>query len=268
MKKLIFLYLVLKMIIIFCFMVMYSCSSLILYDEKKILNSPYISQDLKTFNLIFLNFILNFCTVITRGFFLSFSAYFCYVCYCIKLFSLEFVSQLKVLIRQQDYQNIFRMYEAILETMSFAENFLSFPIFLRVLTNMVGLFWLGYSFAFIPNKDYPTYAFTVLGMFQNFMHLLIILFSASTVNEIVATVRRSILSLPAFFPRHYQQLKMQVEQRFNRKVSLTLWKIYRIDRSVFISVVGTLLTYGFLLGTQVSVQTSNESSFTICNCSS
>ncbi|GIZ04642.1 hypothetical protein CEXT_164861 [Caerostris extrusa] len=42
------------------------------------------------------------------------------------------------------------------------------------------------------------------------------------------------------------------------QTALTLWKIYRIDKSLLISAIGTLISYGILVGTLGSVQNSNN----------
>ncbi|GBN42939.1 hypothetical protein AVEN_116640-1 [Araneus ventricosus] len=72
--------------------------------------------------------------------------------------------------------------------------------------------------------------------------------SASAANKAALIARDIVISLPGWFPESYQELKLLIRQKYKKKVSLTLWKLYKIDNSLLISALGTLVTYGFLMG--------------------
>ncbi|GIY10949.1 uncharacterized protein CEXT_219861 [Caerostris extrusa] len=99
-----------------------------------------------------------------------------------------------------------------------------------------------------------------MGFVQYSVLLLITLTPAAAANQAAAKARELVLSLPAWFPKRYSIINMHVRRKFMHKTALTLWKIYRIDKSLLISAIGTLISYGILLGTLGSVQNSNNDS--------
>ncbi|GIY91005.1 uncharacterized protein CDAR_550201 [Caerostris darwini] len=83
----------------------------------------------------------------------------------------------------------------------------------------------------------------------------------AAVNRIAEVAKDVIISCPGWYPNHYNEVKACVRTRFKQKKSaLTLWKIYNIDKSLLISAVGSLVTYGILIGTLGTVQHSVEES--------
>ncbi|GIY12630.1 hypothetical protein CDAR_104211 [Caerostris darwini] len=120
------------------------------------------------------------------------------------------------------------------------------------------LFWYGYTFAFLPNNNNMLGIFISMGLVQYFVLLMMILPSAAVANQAAATAREIVLSLPGWFPKRYNIVKLLVCRSFMHKTALTLWDIYRIDKSLLISAIGTLITYGILLGTLGSVKSSNN----------
>ncbi|GFT36404.1 uncharacterized protein NPIL_327271 [Nephila pilipes] len=123
---------------------------------------------------------------------------------------------------------------------------------------MTGLFWSAFSFAFSVGNDYLINICTLSGIVHYAMSLLLILFPAAVSNEASIRAHDIVRSLPSYIREHYKELKMSIRRRFKRNTSLTLWKIYIIDKSLLISVLGTLLTYGILFGTLGSVQFSKD----------
>ncbi|GFR16030.1 uncharacterized protein TNCT_440011 [Trichonephila clavata] len=73
---------------------------------------------------------------------------------------------------------------------------------------------------------------------------------ASSANKAGKDARDIILSLPGWFPQHHRKLKLAVRRKFKQtEYSLTLWKTYLINRSMLISALGTLVTYGIIIAT-------------------
>ncbi|GIY94401.1 hypothetical protein CEXT_369341 [Caerostris extrusa] len=67
--------------------------------------------------------------------------------------------------------------------------------------------------------------------------------SAAAANQAPETAREIVLSLPDWFPKRYSIIKILVCRSFKPKTALTLWNIYRIDKSLLISAISTLITY-------------------------
>ncbi|GIY77253.1 uncharacterized protein CEXT_320781 [Caerostris extrusa] len=133
-------------------------------------------------------------------------------------------------------------------------------MFISVFNILASLFWYGYSFAFPPNAGNVTNMCFAIGFVQYLVLLFITLSPAAAANQAAAMAREFVLSLPGWFPKRYGIIKVHVRREFMHKTTLTLWKIYRIDYSLIISAIGSLISYGILVGTLGSVQNSNKES--------
>ncbi|GFU06047.1 uncharacterized protein NPIL_164591 [Nephila pilipes] len=123
---------------------------------------------------------------------------------------------------------------------------------------MAGLFWTGFSLAFSLKNDYQSYACLFGATLFYSCVLLLVFLPAAVANQSAEDAKDVIISLPGWFPQHYNELKIYVRKKFKqRKSKFTLWKIYKIDKSLIISTLGTLLSYGFLIGTLGTVQNTN-----------
>ncbi|GBN96797.1 hypothetical protein AVEN_96229-1 [Araneus ventricosus] len=129
-----------------------------------------------------------------------------------------------------------------------ADDVLSYAVFVDVFCCMLGIFWSGCIIAFYPNIDKYVYAFSFLVTFQSSVVFLMIVSSPSAANKAALIARDIVISLPGWFPESYQEIKILIRQKYKKNVSLTLWKLYKIDNSLLISTLGTLVTYGFLMG--------------------
>ncbi|GBM03242.1 hypothetical protein AVEN_142535-1 [Araneus ventricosus] len=227
--------------------------------HKNLRNSPYITEHFKELCVSILDvwYALNvFAQYVTC---VPFIGYYCFVCVYMKHLLLEFVSKSQILITRRDYQTIIEVYQEITQTISFADNFLSYPAFVNVLCSMVGLFWASYSLLFFLSEDSVSsvYLFGVLILYS--ILLLIIMLPASAVNKAVDLAKNTLNSLPGWFPDRYETLKLIVLKKFKQQQPcLTLWKVYRIDKPLLVSTLGTLVTYGFLVGTLGTVRSSRS----------
>ncbi|GFT98460.1 uncharacterized protein NPIL_645451 [Nephila pilipes] len=173
--------------------------------------------------------------------------YFC-VCICIKSCVSKFVSRSEILISQGDYQSILSIHEEISQVMSLANEFLSYPAFINVLCNMGALFGFSYAVVFYASDDHNIYFMMIHGIIQCLMSLLLLMIPAAGCNRALNLAQEAINSLPGWLPQHRKVLKRHILQKHSKKFPLMLWNIYVIDESLLISAFGTLLTYGFLLG--------------------
>ncbi|GIY67926.1 uncharacterized protein CDAR_619921 [Caerostris darwini] len=233
-------------------------SGMVTYTIDLMRNSEIIPAHLKEIYADILNVNYAFTILLANGFFTILPGYYFFVCCCMKQFFLRFERKSKVLIANDDYQRILEIYKEMNETMIKMEDFLNLPIFVTVINTLVTLFWYGFSFVFVINGNSVLGIFFSVGFMQYFVLLLMILPSAAAANQAAATAREIVLSLPGWFPKRYSIIKLHVCRSFKPKTALTLWNIYRIDKSMLISAIGTLISYGILLGTLGSVQSSDD----------
>ncbi|GFY47001.1 uncharacterized protein TNIN_11341 [Trichonephila inaurata madagascariensis] len=135
------------------------------------------------------------------------------------------------------------------------EHFMSSSAFILVLSSMTGLFWFSYDMIFAIKKDYLHYLNSMTGeMFQSSMFVMVII-SASSANTAADVAKEAVMSLPGRIPQYYSELKVILRKDCKQNICLTLWKIYKIDRSLIISALGVLMSYGVLIATLGTVST-------------
>ncbi|GFT45780.1 uncharacterized protein TNCV_2008351 [Trichonephila clavipes] len=96
------------------------------------------------------------------------------------------------------------------------------------------------------SRDYLHAFFGEIGIF---VPVGMVILSASTANHAFFTAREALQSLPWKIPQYRDKLKEMIRSECMRGVSLTLWKVYKIERSLIFSAMGTLVTYGMLMAT-------------------
>ncbi|GBO43551.1 hypothetical protein AVEN_179687-1 [Araneus ventricosus] len=115
---------------------------------------------------------------------------------------------------------------------------------------MVGLFWKCYTLAFathMSNEEYVS-LISFICYFLSF-HVMIIL-SASLANEMAIKPKGFAQFLPCRLPTLLNpQFQSMLKEIGIQKYRLTLWQFYVLRRSILLASIGTLLTYGILLGT-------------------
>ncbi|GFX53083.1 uncharacterized protein TNCV_1655421 [Trichonephila clavipes] len=124
-----------------------------------------------------------------------------------------------------------------------------YTAFVNVVFSMFGLFWINLNMMHVPKESYLDYFCPFIGEMFYLASIGIIVLSASGANEAFSKAKEAVLSLPGKVPRHYQNLKIILRRECKSDIRLTLWKTYTIHRSLFISAIGTLVTYGILVTT-------------------
>ncbi|GIY32254.1 uncharacterized protein CDAR_451471 [Caerostris darwini] len=188
----------------------------------------------------------------------SLPGFYCFVCKYFNLKLNEFLSTSKILIVQKDYRRIFKIYQELARVLTFIDDFLCYSAFVFVLCGMVGLFWSICSFILFFDFDYLIYFCSFVVSMHYLMMMQMIILPASDINLGAQMARDVIISLPGWFPQQHDELKIRIRRGLNKKIGLTLWKIYKIDKSLFISAIGTLITYGVLVGTLGSIHSSQK----------
>ncbi|GFQ69357.1 uncharacterized protein TNCT_360151 [Trichonephila clavata] len=148
----------------------------------------------------------------------------------------------------QDVEGLIDIHGDIENCMSYMDEKLSFPAFLLVVMNMSGLFWASYKIVYF--SDMNNYFFISMIYFTIFHSLLqlVMIISASITNELATKLKHFVRRLPYLFPTRHSEIKFKLKQNVMQDNYLTLWNIYVIHRSLIIASFGTLLTYGFLIG--------------------
>ncbi|GBM39377.1 hypothetical protein AVEN_119040-1 [Araneus ventricosus] len=241
------------------FITVYLISNMRIQIHGYIRHTTDISEEYKEF-CIFLLEIRNVLTVsLLLGLSVSSSGYYGFICYHIYLLLSEFSSKSINLIVISDYETILKIYLDISQVIVSVDDFLSYPTFINVLADMGGLFWACYVIIFDSKDDYLFYLYFVAAAFTYALWLLMVMLPAASANKAIEVARNFVLSLPGWFPHHQKVLKKYIKMEIkHNNLSLTLWKIYKIDNSLLISSIGTLVSYGIIVGTLGTVQSSSS----------
>ncbi|GFU69049.1 uncharacterized protein TNCV_4457761 [Trichonephila clavipes] len=149
----------------------------------------------------------------------------------------------------EDMEDLFAAFGTVMRCMRSTNQHLSLLAFLAVIFTMTGLFSGGYKMAFHPNS---TEAYFLSLFFSVIFYLsaqLMIMLSASVTNELANKVKCIVKCLPYRNAIQDPKRKFKFKKYLNQDNSLTLWKVYVMDWSLIITSIGTLLTYGILIGT-------------------
>ncbi|GFS74837.1 uncharacterized protein NPIL_22201 [Nephila pilipes] len=139
------------------------------------------------------------------------------------------------------------------------DDFISFSAFINVLSILSALFWSFHSLTEIPKEDILRKSYLSSYIIGFVVRFFMVMLTASFVNQAAEVPRDMVVSLPGLFPKHYLKLKIYLRREFKQQGPvLTLWKIYKINESLLISAIGTLITYGIILGTLETVTHSIE----------
>ncbi|GFY49322.1 uncharacterized protein TNIN_373641 [Trichonephila inaurata madagascariensis] len=146
-----------------------------------------------------------------------------------------------------DFKMLHSTYECIMKKLNYMDSEFSFLAFVTILINTSSLFWDVYRLAFYKNTASGYVLYTLSGIF--FLVLLLqLMISGCASNELANEVRVLIQCLPRKSVENEQNINF-FKKTLLQDNGLTLWKIYVMDRSLVISLFGTLLSYGILLGT-------------------
>ncbi|KAG8194935.1 hypothetical protein JTE90_021396 [Oedothorax gibbosus] len=184
----------------------------------------------------------------------SFVSFYSNVCAILKYLFGQLVEELQKSDIEEEYLRLLHIYREIINVMSIVEEHFSFPVCATMLTTMGGLFRTSYVVMFQADMDYPKYFYSLITGFAYGYSLVNLIVRASEANRYAEMARGAVVRLPGVLPKHYRQLKLVIRKEFKGKTVLTFWRIYVIDRSMLLSVLGTLATYGILVATLGNVQ--------------
>ncbi|GBM77883.1 hypothetical protein AVEN_262380-1 [Araneus ventricosus] len=180
----------------------------------------------------------------------------CYTFLCVQMrcLFLHIANQIQSVKEEESAYQLLHAYDELANALSNIDDIFSYTVFVLVVSSMASLFRSIYSLIFLLETHFE---FSILCLFSGIYFsivLISVIFSASEAVEAGKLARELIVSLPGFLPLRYMELKKMVRRNFKRKIVLTLWKTYTIDRSLLFSALGTLVTYGILIATLGNVQ--------------
>ncbi|GFU01105.1 uncharacterized protein NPIL_79591 [Nephila pilipes] len=177
-----------------------------------------------------------------------FVVYYSFTCRVTRNFLECLVNELSNEFSLEKVERLLEVYGNIAECVNAMDDEFSLPIFLIIFLCMTGIFWRGYRFAFYitANNEYLL-AIIVSTLMYSFL-LIMVIISASVTNELASKAKYFMSNLPYRIPQQSQRIKYILRKNCTQDYSLTLWKIYVIDRSMLFTSFGTLLTYGMLIG--------------------
>ncbi|GFV46608.1 uncharacterized protein TNCV_4181 [Trichonephila clavipes] len=149
----------------------------------------------------------------------------------------------------EDLENLIMEYGDIARCMRIVDEHFSQTVFFAVFYTMIELFCGGYRSVILFNLNTTYFLTLVLPQFYYMSIQLSIMMSASITNELASKIKCVMQGLPYENFIQDPQRKFKFEKELNLDNSLTLWKVYVMDRSLIITSIGFLLTYGILIGT-------------------
>ncbi|GFS75104.1 uncharacterized protein NPIL_637241 [Nephila pilipes] len=241
-------------IIIYCsiMMILTACYLLLHFNSKKrafminmMIKSSFFSFQLQEYLSIFLDVNVSVVIITQSLVLISLSGYYGFVCFYLR-FLLRKLEQYARNASGDRYQHIIHTYLKIIHTVKFLEDYLCFSAFATVVSSMSGLFYANYSLLFASIGDLQHFLALLSGeiFFSTFIVMIIV--PASAVNDALLSTKKALIFLTRIRPQHFNEVTLIIS---SEEVSLTLWKIYKIRKSLIISALGTLLSYGILVAT-------------------
>ncbi|GFS75106.1 uncharacterized protein NPIL_637251 [Nephila pilipes] len=208
-------------------------------------NSDYAPKELKQYFTFIPEIGATAIPIASALVYIPLTGYYGFVCFYVKFLFNRVESCLRHSSKDYSYMPIVHSYVELINIMKSLDDYLSFSAFAIVLSAMSGLFHLNYHLL-ILSKD--GYLHTLVGEIYFSVSAGMVILSASAANSAFVTAKEAVFSLPFKISHYYKDVKMVIWSECARDVSLTLWNIYKIERSLIFSAIGTLVTYGILVG--------------------
>ncbi|GFX11704.1 hypothetical protein TNCV_4340501 [Trichonephila clavipes] len=179
------------------------------------------------------------------------------IVYSILCVSLErILKQLQISLKnlsKEDIPRVFQSYEEVLQVIECTEDACCSPVFIAVMICMVGIFRIGYYYSFRKRSNFAFYAFCLVYLAYHLCLFVIIITLASKVNRIAMQNRSLVKALERRFVIGKKWEIWGQYQNINRKILLSLGNTYTINKSLIWTAIGTVFSYGIIIGTLGSV---------------
>ncbi|GFT36557.1 uncharacterized protein NPIL_695881 [Nephila pilipes] len=219
-----------------------------IWKSIHVLNLARVSFNLKKYFVLLLQLILSLVSFISCTVLSLFSLYYGLTCRLLRNLLQNVLEKVEGDCFPEDLENLFLAYVDITRCMKHIDNHLSQPAFLTVFYTMTGLFSGGYRLVFQTYNTNEYFLSLILPLIFYLSVQLMIMLSASITNELANNVKFVMQCLPYRNPSQDPEMKYKFEKDLNQENCLSLWKFYVMDRSLVITSIGTLLTYGILIG--------------------
>ncbi|GFR12349.1 hypothetical protein TNCT_357801 [Trichonephila clavata] len=113
---------------------------------------------------------------------------------------------------------------------------------------MTGTFWGGYKLAFYSDAVNDFFFFRGFYTALYLYVLILIMVSMSITNEWRKQAKTHMLYTSCMIPKDQWDIKNSFKKVLVQENILSLWGIFVVNRSLLIASIGTLLTYGILIG--------------------
>ncbi|GFR18100.1 uncharacterized protein TNCT_475471 [Trichonephila clavata] len=176
------------------------------------------------------------------------AVFYSFTCKCIRDLTQCLLEQVNKNYFSEEIETLISLHVDIIRCIRYMDSNFSYFAFVTVFMSMIGTFWGGYKLAFCETLTTEYFFSKFCLMLFNFSIQLLIMLSASFTNELTEEATKQIQCLLCRVPSDKREMKCNLKKDLTRPNTLTLWKIYVMDRSLIISSFATLLTYGILLG--------------------
>ncbi|GFT30225.1 uncharacterized protein TNCV_3466821 [Trichonephila clavipes] len=177
-----------------------------------------------------------------------------FTCKCIRDLTRCLLYQQNKNSSSEEIEPLISLHVDIMKCINYMDYNFSYFAFATVFISMMGTFWAGYRLVFYKALTAEYFFFKLCLIIINISTQLLIMLSASFTNEITEEATRRIQCLLCRIPTAKREIKCNLKDDLTQPNSLTLWKIYVMDRSLIISSYASLLTFGILLGALGSSQ--------------
>ncbi|GFU52613.1 uncharacterized protein NPIL_36261 [Nephila pilipes] len=225
--------------------------------KEKLFNSPLISSVQAEYVTDLLNVLSGIMMIILPLVCTSSTAFYGFVCLYLVIFNRELRIQIQnVKKNYNDYGSIIDNYLKICNIMESLEDCMCVSVFALVVCSVVGLFWMSYGMVFVFMEGYQYYLCAFIGQVFYSVVIGMVIFPASAANSASYATQEAVRSLPGRIPKHYSDIKIILRREYKQGIALTLGRIYEIDKSLLISMIGVLMNYGILVATLGTVKGS------------
>ncbi|GBN38249.1 hypothetical protein AVEN_206490-1 [Araneus ventricosus] len=186
--------------------------------------------------------------LITRVIISLFSTYYIFTCRLIRVLLQRLLDEIHNTKKPEILQKYLELHEEIMKSFCNFDTHFSFLAFILVTLCMINLFRAGYALAFfIKKQDMEFYALICALIFYLSVQIILMISGIKT-NESAKNVRNNIQNLLKKLRKNSAEIS-KLDADLRPAPTLSLWKMYEFDRSLITASVGTVLTYGILLGT-------------------
>ncbi|GFU22212.1 uncharacterized protein NPIL_455671 [Nephila pilipes] len=257
-KTAILAYFVFVTVLVVSFMLLFYPSGGYLDIKEEIFSSPLISSVQAEYVTILLNILSGIMIIVLLIVCTSSTAFYGFVCLYIVIFNRELRKQIQnIRENYDDYGSIIDNYLKICNIMELLEDCMCVSVFALVVYSVIGLFWMCYGIIFLFMDGYQYYLCAFIGQVFYSMVIGMVIFPASAANNASYAAKEAVRSLPGRIPKHYNEIKIILRRECKQRIALTLGRIYEIDKSLLISIIGVLMNYGILVATLGTVKDSD-----------